>query len=119
MTTEDANISTQRELRFEAKTVEQLEQSYMPFLNGKGLFVSTKETFNLDEPVTLTAKLFDTSEEFTIQTRVAWITPDNAQEGKESGVGLQFITEDNHDFLALINNSLASADNIEVISDTL
>lgn len=75
----DCNIQSQTELNL----------SYIPFIEGGGLFIPTTERFylgdtvyiNLQLPMQLTSRL--------VEGKVIWITPKNALYQAYAGIGIQ------------------------------
>ncbi len=72
------------------KDAEALYQSYMPFLQGGGLFVPTSKTYNLDDELFLLINLLDETERLPVTGKVVWITPLGAQGNRVAGIGVQF-----------------------------
>ncbi len=72
------------------KDTEALYQSYMPFLQGGGLFVPTSKTYNLDDELFLLISLLDEKERLPVTGKVVWITPLGAQGNRVAGIGVQF-----------------------------
>jgi len=70
-----------------------IEQAYMRFIKGGGLFVPTKQEYKLGTQVMLQVKLPDEAEAIVVSGVVAWVTPLGAQAGKKAGVGVQFSGE--------------------------
>lgn len=68
---------------------EQFIQLWMPFLDGGGLFVPTRNRFSLGQTVTLQVRLPGNPELFTLQGDVAWLTPQGAQGNRPAGVGIR------------------------------
>ncbi|OGV40393.1 MAG: hypothetical protein A3F46_01545 [Legionellales bacterium RIFCSPHIGHO2_12_FULL_42_9] len=75
------------------KTIDSLYQSYMPFLQGGGLFLKTNEQYELGDFVLLHVSLLDDGTVYPISGKVAWITPKGAQANKPAGIGVQFIDD--------------------------
>jgi len=68
-----------------------LYMSYMPFLNRKGMFVASKTSrAKIDDEVFLILDIWCEPEKFNIAGKVVWVTPENAQNGKKAGFGVQF-----------------------------
>ncbi|MCD6046182.1 MAG: pilus assembly protein PilZ [Gammaproteobacteria bacterium] len=77
---------------FKDKT--ELYKQYMPFVQQGGLFVHTLKQFSLGDGVTLAVQLPDDSNKHIIAGRVVWITPQSAQRGLATGIGVQFAPDD-------------------------
>lgn len=71
-------------------SVNDLYLAYMPFIMHGGLFIPTKEQFELAEEVILDIRLVNEPDRHQIEGTVAWITPVGAQGGKPAGIGIQF-----------------------------
>lgn len=82
--------SRQSILPIKFKDTETLHQSYMPFLEGGGLFVPTSKTYNLDDELFLLISLLDEKDRFPVTGKVVWITPLGAQGNRVAGIGVQF-----------------------------
>ncbi len=82
--------SRQSILPIKFKDTETLYQSYMPFLEGGGLFVPTSKTYNLDDELFLLISLLDEKDRFPVTGKVVWITPLGAQGNRVAGIGVQF-----------------------------
>ena len=68
--------------------------SYMPFINGGGLFVPTDKLYKMDEEVFLILTLPKETERMQIAGKIVWITPKGAQGNKKPGVGVQLSGKD-------------------------
>lgn len=75
------------------KTEHELYLAYMPYIKGGGLFIRTKSPLEIGSSVNLIVELMDESENYTIEGKVVWITPNGAQGNKVTGMGIQFIGE--------------------------
>ncbi|HEN47657.1 MAG TPA: pilus assembly protein PilZ [Mizugakiibacter sp.] len=82
--------SRQSILPVKFKDTETLHQSYMPFLEGGGLFVPTSKTYNLNDELFLLINLLDEKDRFPVTGKVVWITPLGAQGNRIAGIGVQF-----------------------------
>lgn len=67
-----------------------LYAAYMPFLKGGGIFLQTNKEYRLGDEVFLLLQLMDDPAKLPIQGKVAWVTPADAQGGKQQGIGVQF-----------------------------
>jgi len=101
------------------KDKNELQQLYMPYLNGGGLFVQTDKPYHLGEEVFLMIKLIDEPEKFTIAGKIVWLTPSCAQGGKASGIGVQFTNEEAAEFKKVIETYLAGALSSDKFTETL
>jgi type IV pilus assembly protein PilZ len=84
-----------------------LYTAYMSFLKEGGLFIPTKRTFSMGEPVCMLLTLMDEQESFTVNCTVVWITPESAQGNRAQGVGLQFMGEEGKQIRNKIETYLA------------
>ena len=66
-----------------------LYASYMPFLDGGGLFVPTTRPANLGDEVYLILQLLDDPNKTPVTGKVVWITPADTP-GRQQGIGVQF-----------------------------
>lgn len=67
-----------------------LHSSYMPFVKGGGIFISTEKSFELGDEVFLLLTLMDDPERFAITGKVVWINYRTTPGGRQMGVGIQF-----------------------------
>lgn len=68
--------------------------SYMPFINGGGLFVPTDKSHEIGEEVFLILTLPKETERMQISGKIVWITPKGAQGNRKPGVGIQLTGKD-------------------------
>lgn len=99
---------------------QRLAQTYMAFIKNGGLFIPTDAEYELGEEVELRLRLFTEPHEYKLPCKVIWITPRYAQEGRVSGIGVQFLegieaTEADK----IIHSFLEMLDTKERRSDTL
>jgi type IV pilus assembly protein PilZ len=66
-----------------------LYASYMPFLQGGGLFVPTTRPASLGDDLYLIVTLMDDPTKHAVAGKVAWITPAGST-GRPQGLGIQF-----------------------------
>ena len=66
-----------------------LYASYMPFLDGGGLFVPTTRAANLGDEIYLILQLLDDPNKMPVTGKVVWITPPDTP-GRQQGIGVQF-----------------------------
>jgi type IV pilus assembly protein PilZ len=71
-----------------------LYAAYMPFLKGGGIFLPTNRVYRIGDEVFLLLQLMDDPAKLPIQGTVAWVTPVDAQGGKQQGIGLRFGEDD-------------------------
>ncbi len=81
-------------LSCEIKDVTELHKVYMPFIEKGGIFVKTKNSYELGEEVFLLLSLLE-EEKFPITGKVIWITPSTAVGLKHAGIGVEL--SDNSD----------------------
>ena len=63
--------------------------SYMPFVQGGGLFVPTTRPANLGDDLYLIMTLLDDPTKYAVPGKVVWITPAGTT-GRPQGLGIQF-----------------------------
>lgn len=100
-------------------TLNALYLAYMPFLQDGGLFVRSNQDFPLGTLVKLSVTLLTEPEPYYIETKVVWITPNDAQGNKPSGLGLQFIGENTQPFRNKIETYLAGMLKSTQLTDTM
>jgi len=67
-----------------------LYESYMPFFTHGGLFFRTEDLYDMGTELTLHVLLPDSLEFSCVKAQVSWVTPYNAQNGNDMGVGVCF-----------------------------
>lgn len=93
--------------------------AYMPFVKGGGLFIRTKQVFQLGETVSLSIKLLSEDEPYQIDGKVVWITPIGAQGNKPPGIGVQFMGESSRYLCNKIETYLAGILKSTQTTDTI
>lgn len=91
------------------KDKQALYMSYMPFVEGGGLFVPSKKEHSLGDELFFLAKIMDEVEPLKISGKVVWITPSGALGNKPVGIGIQFIGEDAPKISDLIESKLGAS----------
>ncbi len=76
------------------KDKQALYMAYMPFVENGGVFIQSKKDYRMGEEVFLLLKIMDDSNQIPVAGRVAWITPENAQDSRSKGIGIQFTDND-------------------------
>nr|WP_298248918.1 PilZ domain-containing protein [uncultured Halomonas sp.] len=71
-----------------------LFSAYMPALERGGLFVPTRERYELGQQIHLLLALPGDFDAVPVTGRVIWITPDGASGGRPPGVGIHFDAAD-------------------------
>ena len=84
-----------------------LYSSYMSFLPNGGLFIPTKQSYELGDSLCLLLQLMDGVNKIPVEGRVVWITPQGAQGNKVVGVGVGF-DQGGEQAKAIIEGHLAS-----------
>lgn len=108
-----------RIITFDFLTPEKLYLAYMPFVLNGGIFISTKETFELQEDVGLDLCFLDDPERFVLDGKVVWLTPMGAQGGKPAGIGVQFEAEKGPIVRSKIETHLAGKVKSTNLTDTM
>ena len=86
-----------------------LYAAYMPFINGGGLFIPTKKSYQLGDEVFMLLTLMDEQEKIPVAGRIIWITPVGAQGNRAAGIGVQFSEQDDGAARNKIETYLAGA----------
>ena len=81
-------------LSLAVKDKAQLYGAYIPYVKNGGIFVPTPKRYFLGDEVFLLLQLMDDPAKLPIQGTVAWVTPPDAQGGKQQGIGLRFGEDD-------------------------
>lgn len=86
-----------------------LYSSYMPFVQGGGLFVPSTKKFELGDEVFLLLTVLEFEERLPIPGKVVWITPKGAAGNRKAGIGVQFAdTQDGAHARTVIESHLAA-----------
>jgi len=93
--------------------------AYMPFIKGGGLFVRTKKSYSMGSPITLSVKLLDEPEIYTVEGSIVWITPKGAQGNKPCGIGVQFTGDESRNLCNKIETCLAGMLKSSQMTDTI
>ena len=86
-----------------------LYMSYMPFIEGGGLFVPTPKSYNLGEDLFLLVHIMDEPEPFNVSGKVVWVTPKGALGNRPVGVGVQIINDEKNIVSSLIESKLGAS----------
>lgn len=85
----DDRGSRQSVINVNMPTIETLYLSYMPFLEGGGIFVKTNRTFGIGDEVFLLVTFLEETARIGVTGKVAWINAKSSA-GRPIGVGIQF-----------------------------
>ena len=91
------------------KDKQALYMSYMPFIQGGGLFVPTKKEYKLGDEMFLLVKIMDEIEPVHISGKVVWVSPAGALGNRPPGVGLQFTGDEASKTAKLIEVKLGAS----------
>jgi len=96
-------------LSLSIKDKQALYRSYMPFVQGGGLFVPSTKKFQLGDEVFLLLTVMEFEERLPIPGKVVWITPQGAAANRKAGIGVQFAdTPDGAHARTVIESHLAT-----------
>jgi len=96
-------------LSLSIKDRQALYRSYMPFVQGGGLFVPSTKQFELGDEVFLLLTVMEFEERLPIPGKVVWITPRSAAGNRKAGIGVQFAdTQDGAHARTVIESHLAT-----------
>jgi len=90
------------------KDKQALYMAYMPYIEGGAIFIQSKKEYAMGEEVFLLLKIMD-SDQMPVAGKVVWITPDNAQDSRTKGVGIQFTDEDATTVVSKIEQNLGES----------
>lgn len=107
------------ELKVKLTTKEELYMASMPFVRDGGIFVSTRNDFDLGQPVHLELELIDEKAPLSVDGKVVWKTPAGAQGNMLPGVGVQFTSKEAHKIHKTIEHYLAGMDDTDNPTDTM
>lgn len=81
--------------------------SFMPYVKDGGLFVRTKNIYELGQSVRLSITFLNEPEQHIVEGKVVWITPKGAQGNKPAGIGVQLVSDNKRQIVNLIETYLA------------
>ncbi len=93
--------------------------SYMPFIKDGGLFVHSKNVFELGDHVTLSLTFLNETDEYIVEGQVVWVTPKGAQGNKPAGIGVQFLSDNKRQVCNIIETYLAGKLKSAQVTDTM
>jgi type IV pilus assembly protein PilZ len=97
-------------LSLSIKDKQALYRSYMPFVQGGGLFVPSTKHFRLGDEVFLLLTVMEFEERLPIPGKVIWITPQGSSGNRKAGIGVQFAdTQDGAHARTVIESHLATS----------
>jgi type IV pilus assembly protein PilZ len=83
--------------------------SYMPFIEGGGVFVPSQKDYNMGDTVFVILQLMDSPRKFSISGKVIWISPPGIPQ-KTQGVGIQLPADEaGRELKGYIEKSLGNA----------
>jgi len=91
------------------KDKQALYMSYMPYIEGGGLFVPTNKDYSLGDEMFLLVKIMDEVEPVHISGKIVWVSPPGALGNRPRGVGLQFGGDDAKSTKDLIESKLGAS----------
>ncbi|MEN8212750.1 MAG: PilZ domain-containing protein [Pseudomonadota bacterium] len=106
-------------LNVQLKDRETLHKSYISFLEEGGLFVETREGYQLGDEVFLLVTLPDSSTRYPIAGQVVWITPAGAAGNHPQGIGVRFGSKDEGKLLNRIEKLLGEMIDSEIPTYTM
>ncbi len=81
------------ELTLDFADLRELYRSYMPFFKQGGLFVRTSRHYKIGQSLALQVTLPDALDSVPVSGKVAWLTPQGAQNSSPAGIGVAFIDD--------------------------
>lgn len=91
------------------KDKQALYMAYMPFIRNGGIFIQSKKNYQLSEEVFLLLKIMDEPDQIPIAGKIIWVTPDNAQDSRSKGIGIQFNEDDSNMIISKIETKLGAS----------
>jgi len=91
------------------KDKQALYMSYMPYIEGGGLFVPSPKKYDLGDEMFLLVHIMDEDEPVNISGKVIWITPKKAFGNRPVGVGIQFAGDNAKEVKDLIEGKLGAS----------
>ncbi len=99
---------TEEVIEVTIKNSTELFQTYMPFIINGGVFIVTNKNFKMGQILSLKIKIVDEINFTTILSKIIWITPPKTENHKLTGIGVQFMKEDNGATKSKIESILGS-----------
>lgn len=93
-TTENSEAKRPSVISVSIKDKQALYMAYMPFIQNGGVFIQSKKDYNLGDEVFLLLKIMAEPDQIPVAGKIVWVTPDNAQDSRSAGVGIQFTGDD-------------------------
>ena len=91
------------------KDKQALYMSYMPYIEGGGLFVPTNKEYSLGDEMFLLVKIMDEIDPVHISGKIVWVSPPGALGNRPRGVGVQFGGDDAQATKDLIESKLGAS----------
>jgi type IV pilus assembly protein PilZ len=86
-----------------------LYASYMPFIEGGGMFIPTTKEYLMGDQVYLLLQLMDNPKRFSVACKVVWVSPAGVSQ-RTQGIGVQIpYDETGNEMRVFIEKSLGSA----------
>lgn len=93
-------------IRLDFEDTRSLYQSYMPYVDGCGLFYPTEENFSLEQEVFVFLKLPEEFGKFATSGRIVWLNPPKAAVKRVPGIGVQLRGKEAPKIREAIENAL-------------
>ncbi|MCE8020053.1 pilus assembly protein PilZ [Halomonas sp. MCCC 1A11036] len=87
-------MASQEALSLTIQDEQTLLSAFMPLLERGGIFVPTREHYELGQEVYLLLTLPGESERVPVTGQVVWVSPDGVTGQRVPGIGIHFSTED-------------------------
>ncbi|MFG6137504.1 MULTISPECIES: PilZ domain-containing protein [Halomonas] len=87
-------MSAQKALSLTIRDIPTLLSAYMPSLERGGIFVPTRERYELGQEVFVLLTLPEESERLPVTGRVVWVSPEGVSGRRVPGIGVHFGVED-------------------------
>ncbi|MBB3191563.1 PilZ domain-containing protein [Halomonas cerina] len=87
-------MAAQKALSLTIQDIPTLLSAYMPVLERGGIFVPTRESYDLGQEVFLLLMLPGESERLPVTGRVVWVSPEGVSGYRVPGIGIHFSAED-------------------------
>ncbi|ATJ82242.1 PilZ domain-containing protein [Halomonas beimenensis] len=87
-------MAAQKALSLTIQDIPTLLSAYMPQLERGGIFVPTRERYELGQEVFLLLTLPDETERLPVTGRVVWVSPEGVAGRRVPGIGIHFSADD-------------------------
>lgn len=111
--------SGRKMLNLQLKDRDTLYKSYLSFIEEGGLFIETRENYQLGEEIFLLVSLPEIDQRYPVAGTVIWVTPAGAAGIHPQGIGVRFGSRDEGKLLNRIEKILGEMIDSEIPTYTM